>query len=96
MTANSLPSVSRFRAWRVTNVFTKSLSDRTTLVVVTGSILFVLGLWMGPLYNSLEDSLAEMAADLGDAMTQMFGDVATPEGWLNADGSIPSREGNKG
>ena len=85
MPADSLPSVSRFRAWRVTSVFTKSLADRTTLVVVTGSILFLLGLWMGPLYNSLEDSLAEMAADLGDAMTQMFGDMATPEGWLNAE-----------
>ena len=85
MTANSLPSVSRLRAWRVTNVFTKSLSDRTTLVMVTGVILFVLGLWMGPLYNSLEDSLAEMAADLGDGILQMFGDLATPEGWLNAE-----------
>jgi ABC-2 type transport system permease protein len=85
VTANSLSSVSRFRAWRVTSVFTKSLADRTTLVVVTGSVLFLLGLWMGPLYNSLEDSLAEMAADLGDAMTQMFGDMATPEGWLNAE-----------
>ena len=85
MTANSLPSVSRLRAWRVTNVFTKSLSDRTTLVIVTGVILFVLGLWMGPLYNSLEDSLAEMAADLGDGILQMFGDLATPEGWLNAE-----------
>ena len=85
MTANSPPSVSRFGAWRVTSVFTKSLADRTTLVVVTGSMLFLLGLWMGPLYNSLEDSLAEMAADLGDAMTQMFGDMATPQGWLNAE-----------
>jgi ABC-2 type transport system permease protein len=85
MTANNLPALSRFRAWRLTNIFTKSLADRTTLVVVTGSILFLLGLWMGPLYNSLEDSLAEMAADLGDAMTQMFGDMATPEGWLNAE-----------
>ncbi len=66
MTANSLPAPSRFRAWRLTNVFTKSLFDRTTLVVVTGVVLFLLGLWMGPLYNSLEDSLADMAAELGD------------------------------
>jgi ABC-2 type transport system permease protein len=85
MTANNLPALSRFRAWRLTNVFTKSVADRTTLVVVTGVILFLLGLWMGPLYNSLEDSLAEMAADLGDVMTQMFGDLANPEGWLNAE-----------
>lgn len=85
MATNSLPSVSRFRAWRVANVFTKSLADRTTLVVVTGVILFLLGLWMGPLYNSLEDSLAEMAADLGDGVTRMFGDLATPEGWLSAE-----------
>lgn len=85
MTTNTFPSVSRFRAWRLTNVFTKSLADRTTLVVVTGVVLFLLGFWMGPLYNSLEDSLAEMAADLGDGLTRMFGDLATPEGWLNAE-----------
>ncbi len=85
MTANSLPALSRFRAWRLTNIFTKSLTDRTTLVVVTGVVLFLLGLWMGPLYNSLEDSLADMAAELGDVMAQVFGDLATPQGWLNAE-----------
>lgn len=85
MTAGTLPTVSRFRSWGLANVFTKSLADRMTLVTLTGAGLFLMSMWMGPLYNSLEDSLEEMSANLGEGMMALFGDVATPAGFINAE-----------
>ena len=85
MAATTLPTSSPLRTWTLGSVFARTIAERSLLVSMSAAGLFLMNVWMGPLYNSLEDSLAEMAASLGDAMTSMFGDMATPEGWLSAE-----------
>ena len=79
------PEPSGWRDWSLRTVFGRTLADRLAPALVSGITLFLLAVWMGPLYTSLEDSLADLTESFGDGFVSIFGDFATPAGWLNAE-----------
>lgn len=79
------PEPSGWRAWSLRSIFGRTLASRLTLALICGVTLFLLAVWMGPLYTSLEDSLADLTESFGDGLISVFGDFATPSGWLNAE-----------
>lgn len=79
------PRASRRTAWSVRSVYARTLAERLMLAALTGLGLFAMGLWMGPMFNSLEDSLVEMSESFGDSLNALFGDFATAEGWFTGE-----------
>lgn len=79
------PEPSGWRDWSLRTVFGRTLADRLAPALVSGITLFLLAVWMGPLYTSLEESLADLTESFGDGFVSIFGDFATPAGWLNAE-----------
>ena len=79
------PEPSGWRRWTLSCVFARTLADRLTMALVAGAAMFVFGVWMGPLFTTMEDSLAGMTEGFGEGFTDIFGDFATPTGWLNAE-----------
>ena len=83
--ASQFPEPSAWIRWTLSSVFARTLADRLTMALVTGAAMFVFGVWMGPLFASMEDSLADMTDGFGEGFIDVFGDFATPTGWLNAE-----------
>lgn len=83
----ALPAVRNLTRPRVSSVFTKALSDRTTMIWLTGGALALLSIAMAAMFTGMETTLAEISADLPEAMTAMIGssDMASPTGWMNAE-----------
>ena len=72
---------------RVSGVVMKTVSAHRGLLVVTGLIVFLLGLWTGPMYNQIDQSLNSVTENLPDSVLALIGfaDESTPEGWLTGE-----------
>jgi ABC-2 type transport system permease protein len=83
----ALPALRNLTRPRVGSMFTKALSDRTTMIWLTGGALALMSIAMAAMFTGMEATLAEISADLPDAMTAMIGstDMASPTGWMNAE-----------
>jgi ABC-2 type transport system permease protein len=82
-----LPALRSLTRPRVGNMFTKALSDRTTMIWLTGGGLALMAIAMAAMFTGMEETLAEISESLPEAMTAMIGssDMATPEGWMTAE-----------
>lgn len=69
------------------NTFTKSVADRTPLALVVGAFLGFMGLLMGPLFSSVQDSLVEFMALMPRELVAMVGgvDMTTPAGFVSGE-----------
>ncbi|MGI8939942.1 MAG: ABC transporter permease subunit [Iamia sp.] len=72
---------------RLTGVFTRSLSERTLLIAIAGGSLASMAVGVAVMFNGLQDTLAEMSADLPSGITGLIGEssMGTPAGWMNAE-----------
>ena len=72
---------------RVSRIAAKTFSDHQGLMSVAGAVTFYMGLLMGPFYRLLPESFLEVVDQFPDALLAMvgFADVATPEGFLQAE-----------
>ncbi len=69
---------------RVSRIWIKTLSEHQVLLIVTGSVMFlVMGVLIGPMFNMMPAELMDITADLPEALLAAFGggDMSTPEGW---------------
>jgi ABC-2 type transport system permease protein len=82
-----LPALRSLTRPRVGNMFIKALSDRTTMIWLTGGGLALMSIAMAAMFTGMEETLAEISESLPEAMTAMIGssDMATPEGWMTAE-----------
>lgn len=64
-----------------------TLRDRTPFVTVLSALMIGMGLLVGALWPSLQDTLAEMQASLPDVFLSMLAgaDMSTASGWANAE-----------
>jgi ABC-2 type transport system permease protein len=74
-------------AARVSRISVKTMSDFQGMLVVTATIVFYLGLIMGPLYGFVPQDLVDFFSQFPDALIAMIGgaDMATPEGFYQAE-----------
>ena len=72
---------------RVSRISVKTISEYQGLLIVTGLIVLLFGVLMGPFFTLVEDELAELLEDYPDAILALVGDAdfATPEGWYQAE-----------
>lgn len=85
MSTNNVLATSGWRGLTLTNVFTKSVADRLLLALVVGLGMLLMGVWMGPLYNTMAADLEKLAAGLPEVMTALFGEMTSPTGFMNAE-----------
>ncbi len=85
MSSNSIVPLSWYQRMTVRSLFTKSLSDRTTLTLLIGVGVGIMSFLVVAMFPSLEETLAEF--DLGPAFDMILGGagMATPEGWLSTE-----------
>ncbi len=72
---------------RVSSIWVRTASEHRTMLAVTAIIIFGLGIWMGPMYNQLDESLKTLTEDLPESVLALIGnaDESTPEGWLTGE-----------
>lgn len=72
---------------RVSRISMKTISEFQGLFVVTGAIVFYMGLLEAPLYNFIPDDFIDVFASFPDALVAMIGgvDMSTPEGFLTGE-----------
>lgn len=68
---------------RVSNISLKTASEHQGLLIVTGYIMFIMGLAIGPLYNLISGPIKEFGASLPPTLLALFGggNLSTPEGF---------------
>ncbi|MGB3829298.1 MAG: ABC transporter permease subunit [Ornithinimicrobium sp.] len=68
-------------------VVTRSVMDRLPLVLIVGVLMIGMGLLVGALWPSLQDTFADLEDSLPEAFTTVLGGVSmgTPVGWANAE-----------
>ncbi len=69
---------------RVSRVFTKTASENQIVLILTATVMFsMMGLLMGPMYLSIEDSIGSLSEDLPQGLIDFVGggDLSTPEGF---------------
>ncbi|MBW3604641.1 MAG: ABC transporter permease subunit [Actinobacteria bacterium] len=71
----------------VSTVAARDIAERRTMATFVGAGIGVFALGMAPLFNSIEQLLADAMALFPEEMTAVIGgvDMATPAGWLNAE-----------
>ncbi|MFV1960408.1 MAG: ABC transporter permease subunit [Acidimicrobiia bacterium] len=71
---------------RVSRISIKTASEHQGLLVVTATIMFYLGLMMGPMWALLPESFQDVISQYPDALLGMIGsaDMSTAEGFLQA------------
>lgn len=71
----------------VASVITRSIAERRTMAVLVGAGVGALTMAMAPLFGSLEEVLADAMHLFPEGVVTAIGglDMATPEGWLNAE-----------
>lgn len=74
-------------AARVSRISIKTMSDFQGMLVITGMIVFYVGLILGPLYGFIPSDLVDFFSEFPDALIAMIGgaDMATPEGFYQAE-----------
>ena len=72
---------------RVSAIWVRTTTQHRTMLVVTSALIFLLGIWMGPMYNQMDESLKTLTEDLPDSVLALIGnaDESTPEGWLTGE-----------
>ena len=72
---------------RVSSIWARTASRHRTMLVATSTIIFALGIWMGPMFNQLDESLKTLTEDLPESVLALIGnaDESTPEGWLTGE-----------
>jgi len=73
---------------RVSRIWIKTLSDHQGLLIITGYTMFLMmGVMLGPLYSFMDEALLTFTDSAPDALLAMVGgaDLATPEGWYQAE-----------
>lgn len=72
---------------RVSTIFVKSLSERTTLLAVASSALISMAFVCGLMYGGLADTLVDFSDELPDALSGLIGtsEIGTPAGWVQAE-----------
>ncbi|MGC1207936.1 MAG: ABC transporter permease subunit, partial [Ornithinimicrobium sp.] len=68
-------------------VVNRSIMDRLPLTLIVGTLMMAMGLLIGALWPSLQDTFADLEDQLPDAFNAMLGGVGlgTPVGWANAE-----------
>jgi ABC-2 type transport system permease protein len=82
-----LPAVRSLTRPRIGNMFSKALSDNTTMIWLGGGGLAAMSIAIAAMFTGMEQTLADISASLPEAMTAMIGstDMATPAGWMTAE-----------
>ena len=72
---------------RVGSVFSKTISDHQVVAIVTGVVMFYMGLMMGPVYAFIPEDTWGAFEQLPDVLVAMIGgaDFATAEGFFQAE-----------
>lgn len=72
---------------RVSSIAAKSSADHQGLLVIVSYIVFIMGLFYGPMYNLLPASFSDILSQFPDTLLAMVGqaDMATAAGWLQAE-----------
>lgn len=72
---------------RVSRIWVKTASDHQLLVIITGYVVLLVGVIMGPFFTAVDQDLAGFTEQLPEALLTAFGvsDIATPEGWYMAE-----------
>lgn len=68
---------------RVSHIWTKTASDHQVLLYIIAPVMFLMTVWIGPMYNLIEDSLKDLGDAFPEELLALFGggDMSTPEGW---------------
>ena len=69
---------------RVSHIWTKTASEYQGLLFVVGAVMFfVMGVLIGPIYNTLDTALVDLADSFPEELVAIFGggDMSTPEGF---------------
>lgn len=71
----------------VSTVAARGIAERRTMATLVGAGIGLFALGMAPLFDSIEQLLADAVALFPEEMTAVIGglDMATPAGWLNAE-----------
>jgi ABC-2 type transport system permease protein len=87
MSASPLSQVRPHQRLALANTFTKAVADRLPTALVTGSLMGLMGLVLGPMYVPMQDSIGQMMAMIPEEFSSFFGgaDMATPAGFLNGE-----------
>jgi ABC-2 type transport system permease protein len=82
-----VPAIRSLTRPRVAGMFTKALSDNTTMIWLTGGGLALMSIAIAAMFTGMQQTLADISASLPDGMTAMLGttDMATPSGWMTAE-----------
>jgi ABC-2 type transport system permease protein len=72
---------------RVSRIWVKTFSEHQAMLTVLSIIVLVFGIWMGPMYNQLDESLKTISRDLPEGVLALIGnvDMSTPTGWLTGE-----------
>lgn len=81
-----LPAMARLTKPQLSNVYTKGLSDQSSLTIIATSYMMIAVIGMAALYPPLEDVLADFQKDLPEGVDGFIGgSIGTPAGWMNAE-----------
>lgn len=83
----SMPALGLLTRPRVSTIFTKSLSERSTLLAIVASGLVAMSVAVAAMYSALEDTLADFSERLPDSLVGLIGttELGTPAGWMQAE-----------
>ena len=73
---------------RVSRIWIKTLSEHQGLIIITGYTMFLMmGVMLGPLYSFIDEALLTFTDSAPEVLMAMVGgaDLATPEGWYQAE-----------
>lgn len=86
-TSSALHAGNPWRRASLRSVFARSVNERMRFTLLVGAALALMAMLMGPMFNSLEASLADLDKALPDSITSLTGgdSLADPIGWMNAE-----------
>jgi len=87
MSSITISGVRGYRRLTLVNTFTKAVADRMLLVLLAGIGVALMNVAMGPMYASLEDTIAEVMGSMPDVFRAIAGvaDETTAAGFYTAE-----------
>ncbi|MCH9816626.1 MAG: ABC transporter permease [Actinomycetia bacterium] len=82
---HTLPPSSTVRTWSLRNVYSRTVAERLLLASLVALGLGLMGLALGPLYESMGAGLADLATGLPTSVSVIFGDFGTGLGFVNVE-----------
>jgi ABC-2 type transport system permease protein len=69
---------------RVSRIWVKTASDHQALLFIVVVTIVFMSLWLGPMYNMLDDAMASLAEQFPERLLALFGggDLSTAEGFF--------------